>query len=202
MSRAEQFDRLDFDLDDDEDEDGEAVQAVTVVSPPTMQQELSVLADRRPVWMWPINPTLITGLGESVMANRPKKNRPHEGLDIFAAPGTRIYTASSARVLRVRDGRASKQKKSRRAGLFVDLLSDPDAKGIQYIQRYLHLAAVRDLGKEPLALGSPIAELAAAHTSGLGERTHLHFEVRVANADGSYGPPIDPRRFLPPLSIA
>ena len=200
MSRAEQFDRLDFDLDDDEDEDGEVVQAV--VSPSTMQGELSVLADRRPAWMWPINPTLITGLGESVMANRPKKNRPHEGLDIFAPPGTRIYTTSSGRVLRVRDGRASMQQKSRRAGLFVDFLSDPDERGTQYIQRYLHLAVVRDLGNAALAIGSPIGELASAHTSGLGERTHLHFEVRMANADGSYGPPLDPRRFLPPLSIA
>ena len=198
MSRAEQFDRLDFDLDDDD----EATPAVAAVPAQSMQQELSVLADRRPAWMWPINPALITGLGESVMAKRPKKNRPHEGLDIFAPPGARIYTASSGRVLRVRDGRASQQQKSRRAGLFVDFLSDPDERGTQYIQRYLHLAVVRDLGKAALAIGSPIGELASAHTSGLGERTHLHFEVRVANADGSYGPPLDPRRFLPPLSIA
>ena len=198
MSRAEQFDRLDFDLDDDD----EATPAVAAVPAQSMQQELSVLADRRPAWMWPINPALITGLGESVMAKRPKKNRPHEGLDIFAPPGTRIYTASSGKVLRVRDGRASMQQKSRRAGLFVDFLSDPDERGTQYIQRYLHLAVVRDLGNAALAIGSPIGELASAHTSGLGERTHLHFEVRMANADGSYGPPLDPRRFLPPLSIA
>jgi murein DD-endopeptidase MepM/ murein hydrolase activator NlpD len=72
------------------------------------------------------------------MALRPKKNRPHEGLDIFASPGTRIYTASSGRVLRVRDGRVSKDKKSRRAGLFVDFLSDANDQGTQYIQRYLH----------------------------------------------------------------
>ena len=199
MSRAERFDRLDFDLDDGDDD---ATPAVAVVQAQSMQQELSVLADRRPAWMWPINPALITGLGESVMAKRPKKNRPHEGLDIFAPPGTRIYTASRGKVLRVRDGRASTQQKSRRAGLFVDFLSDPDERGTQYIQRYLHLAVVRDLGKAALAIGSPIGELASAHTSGLGERTHLHFEVRVANADGSYGPPLDPRRFLPPLSIA
>ena len=200
MSRAEEFDRLDFDLDDDEEDAAE--KAIVVVSAPTMQQELSVLADRKVPWMWPINPSLITGLGDSVMAVRPKKNRPHEGLDIFAPPGARIYTASKGRVLRVRDGRTSQQKKSRRAGLFVDFLSAPDDQGMQYIQRYLHLASVRDLGKEPLAQGSPIAELAAPHTSGLADRSHLHFEVRAANADGSYGPPIDPRRFLPPLSIA
>ena len=199
MSRAEQFDRLDFDLDDDEDD---AVQAVVPMTTPSMQQELSVLADRKSPWMWPINPKLITGLGDSVMALRPKKNRPHEGLDIFAAPRTRIYTASSGRVLRVRDGRASTDKKSRRAGLFVDFLSDANDQGTQYIQRYLHLASVRDLGKGPLALGSPIGELAPPHTSGLADRPHLHFEVRAVNPDGSYGPPLDPRRFLPPLSIA
>ena len=201
MSRAEQFDRLDFDLDDDENEGAEIVQGA-MVSPPSMHQELSVLADHKPPWMWPINPSLITGIGDSVMTVRPKKNRPHEGLDIFAPPGTRIYTASKGRVLRVRDGRGSLQSKSRRAGLFVDFLSDPDAQGVQYIQRYLHLASVRDLGKEPLAQGSPLAELAQPHTSGLADRSHLHFEVRAVSADGSYGPPIDPRRFLPPLSIA
>ena len=200
MSRAEQFDRLDFDLDDEDDD--EVLQAVAAVPAQSMQQELSVLADRKAPWMWPINPSFITGLGDSVMAVRPKKNRPHQGLDIFAPPGTRIYTASKGRVLRVRDGRASTQKKSRRAGLFVDFLTDPDDQGVQYIQRYLHLASVRDLGKGPLAQGSPLAELAAPYTSGLAERSHLHFEVRAANADGSYGPPIDPRRFLPPLSIA
>ncbi len=202
MSRAERFDRQDFDLADGEDEDREIVQTVAVGSSPAMEQELTDLGGRRHAWMRPINPTLITGLGESVLAKRPKKDRPHEGLDIFAPPGTRIYAASSGRVLRVRDGRASKQQKSRRAGLFVDVLSDPDEQGTQYIQRYLHLAAVRNLGKGPLALGSPLGELAAAHTSGLGPHTHLHFEVRMANSDGSYGPPLDPRRFLPPLSFA
>ena len=200
MSRAEQFDRLDFDLDDEE-EDG-AVQDVVPMAAASMQQELSVLADRKPPWMWPIKLNLITGLGDSVMAVRPGKNRPHEGLDIFASPGTRLYTASSGRVLRVRDGRASKDKKARRAGLFVDFLSDPDDQGTQYIQRYLHLASVRELGKELLAQGSPIGVLASPYTSGLADRSHLHFEVRAVNPGGSYGPPIDPRRFLPPLSIA
>jgi murein DD-endopeptidase MepM/ murein hydrolase activator NlpD len=200
MSRAEQFDRLDFDLDDDEE--GEAKEAVVVVSAPTMQQELSVLADRKAPWMWPIDPRLITRVGDSVMARRPGKNRPHEGLDIFAPAGTRVYSASGGRVLRIRDGRAAKQAKSRRAGLFVDVLSGPDAQGTQYIQRYLHLASVRDLDKSPLAINTPLAELASAYTSGVAQDPHLHFEVRAVNANGSYGPPLDPRRFLPPLSIA
>ena len=40
MSRAEQFDRLDFDLDDDEED---AADEAVVVPAQTMQQELSVL---------------------------------------------------------------------------------------------------------------------------------------------------------------
>ena len=200
MSRAEQFDRLDFDLDDTEED--AADEAIVVVSAPTMQQELSVLADRKAPWMWPIDPRLITRVGDSVMTRRPGKNRPHEGLDIFAPAGTRVYTASAGHVLRVRDGRKAKQPKSRRAGLFVDVLSAPDAQGTQYIQRYLHLASVRELDKSPLAVNTPLAEVAPPHTSGVAQDPHLHFEVRAVKPDGSYGPPLDPRRFLPPLSLA
>lgn len=195
MSRADRFDRSDFDLDD------EPAPASTA-APVREEGGLPVLADVTPRWVWPINPAHITSLGDSVMANRPKKNRPHEGLDIFAAAGTRIYAASGGTVLRVRDGRKSTKKKSRAAGLFVDVLTDPDPSGKQYIQRYLHLATVRDIAKKRLAQGAPIGELAQAHTSGLAADPHLHFEVRAASREGGYGPPLDPRRFLPPLTVS
>lgn len=201
MSRADRFDRSDFDVSAEQD-------AKAVSTPPAGEVAGSARgptksADLTPRWMWPINPVHISSLGDSVMANRPKKNRPHEGLDIFAAAGTRIYAASGGTVLRVRDGRKSSKKKSRAAGLFVDVITDPDPSGTQYIQRYLHLATVRDIDKKRLAQGAPIGELAQAHTSGLAADPHLHFEVRAVRREGSgYGPPLDPRRFLPPLSVS
>lgn len=152
--------------------------------------------------MWPINPIHIQELGDSVMTKRPVKNRPHEGLDIFAPAGVRIYAASSGTVMRVRDGRKSANTKTRAAGLYVDVLTDPDASGTQYIQRYLHLGKARDIDQKRIGQGSPIGELAQAHTSGLAERPHLHFEVRAIQKGGGYGPPLDPRRFLPPLTVS
>lgn len=200
MSRADSFDRSDFDMSD-----GPQPQPIAIPSSsegPAIGRELPMRLDVAPRWMWPINPVHISSLGDSVMANRPKKNRPHEGLDIFAPAGTRIYAASSGTVLRVRDGRKSSKKKTRAAGLFVDVLTDPDPSGTQYIQRYLHLAIVRDIDKKRLAQGAPIGELAQAYTSGLARDPHLHFEVRAVRKEGGYGPPFDPRRFLPPLSVS
>lgn len=199
MSRADRFDRGDFDVEDEQT-------PIPFAAPPVRAEASAergpAKVDLTPRWMWPINPTLITSLGDSVMEDRPDKHRSHEGLDIYAEAGTRIYAAGTGTVLRVRDGRKSSKKKARAAGLFVDVLTDPDPNGTQYIHRYLHLATVRDIDKKQLAQGAPIGELAQAHTSGLAARPHLHFEVRAVRKEGGYGPPLDPRRFLPPLAVS
>lgn len=97
MSRAEQFDRLDFDLDDDEDD---VVQAVVPVTAPSMQQELSVLADRKSPWMWPINPKLITGLGDSVMALRPKVDVQHDWMRCGVRCGIASHAQAGGQIAR------------------------------------------------------------------------------------------------------
>ena len=199
MSRADRFDRADFDFE--EESADKALNAPPALAEPSAER-VTAKPDRTPRWMWPINPALITSLGDSVTPDRPGKHRPHEGLDIFAAAGTRIYASGSGTVLYVVDGRQSNQKKRRAAGLFVAVVTDPDASGTQYLHRYLHLATVRDLDKQRIAQGAPIGELAQAHTSGLAESPHLHFEVRALRQDGSYGPPLDPRWFLPPLAVS
>ena len=192
MSRADRFDRADFEV--------MGTPAPAILEAQAAPQ-VSVRAEPGPRWMWPMNPIHILALGDSVTENRPQKHRPHEGLDVYAPPGTRIYAASSGTVLRVRDGRTSAQAKTRAAGLFVDVLTDPDAGGVQYIQRYLHLGSVRSIDKKRLAQGSPLGELAQPHTSGLASKSHLHFEVRAVRMGGGYGPPLDPRRFFPPLNV-
>lgn len=195
MSRADRFDRSDFEVP-------EVREALAAPDEANLGHDVSVLADVTPRWMWPINPVHISSLGDSVMQDRPVKHRPHDGLDIYAPAGTRIYAASSGTVLRVRDGRNATNKKTRAAGLFVDVLTDPDPGGVQYIQRYLHLGSVRELDKKRLAQGNPIGELAPPHTSGLAAQPHLHFEVRAVQKAGGYGPALDPRRFLPQLSLS
>lgn len=199
MSRAENFDRSDFEI--------ASTQPAAPVAPPTLSESAAGTEKGQPPvptgprWMWPINPIHIQELGDSVLVKRPVKNRPHEGLDIFAPAGVRIYAASSGTVMRVRDGRKSANTKTRAAGLYVDVLTDPDPSGTQYIQRYLHLGKARGIDQKRIEQGSPIGELAQAHTSGLAERPHLHFEVRAIRKEGGYGPPLDPRRFFPPLSV-
>lgn len=200
MSRADSFDRSDFDVAGARS-DGRGDMPSTAGQTDSTA-DLTVLADVTPRWMWPINPAHITSLGDSVMANRPEKNRPHEGLDIYAAAGTRIYASGAGTVLHVLDGRKSDKKKRRAAGLFVAVVTDPDPSGTQYLHRYLHLAMVRDIDKKRIEQGAPIGELAAAHTSGLAAHPHLHFEIRALRKDGSYGPPLDPRRFLPSLAVS
>lgn len=193
MNRGQKFDRLDFDLNITDVDDGEDV----LVMPPQMSSELTVLSER---WRWPIDPRHIRRLGDSVTDSRPGKNRPHQGLDIFASARTRVYAATNAQVLRVVDGRKSENKTQRRAGLFVDVVTGPDGNGTRWIQRYLHLGAVRPLvSGQALAAGDPIGEVAEPYTSGLAAESHLHFEAREVRSDRSYGPPVDPRRFLPTL---
>ena len=192
MSRADRFDRADFEVTGTPSTGAVEKQAAP---------QAPMRADAAPRWMWPMNPLHILSLGDSVTGDRPQKHRPHDGLDIYAPPGTRVYAASSGTVLRVRDGRTSAQAKTRAAGLFVDVLTDPDASGVQYIQRYLHLGSVRSIDKKRLEQGNPIGELAQPHTSGLAAKSHLHFEVRAVRQEGGYGPPLDPRRFLPPLNV-
>jgi len=192
MSRADRFDRADFEV--------VGTPARSIIEAQAAPQA-PVRAEAAPRWMWPMNPIHIVSLGDSVTGDRPQKHRPHEGLDIYAPPGTRIYAASGGTVLRVRDGRTSAQAKTRAAGLFVDVLTDPDASGVQYIQRYLHLGSVRSIDKKRLEQGSPMGELAQPHTSGLAAKSHLHFEVRAVREGGGYGPPLDPRRFFPPLKV-
>ena len=46
------------------------------------------------------------------------------------------------------------------------------------------------------------ARLRRAVRRGLAREPHLHFEVRAVRKEGGYGPPFDPRRFLPPLSVS
>lgn len=199
-SRAEDFDRADFDIDDDEPAEPAKVVPVAVEPVPAVVEPTKAA---RALWMWPIDPRLIIRVGQTSGVYRPKKKRFHEGLDIFTKAGTRVYAATSGTVIRVIDGRTSKDPKRRGAGLYMDFLTDVQSDGVQYIQRYLHMGSIRQEIKKgfQLAKNDPIGDVAGPHKSGLSDDPHLHFEVRAVRGT-AYGAPLDPRRFLPQLQTA
>lgn len=146
---------------------------------------------------WPIDPVLITETGDTVTADRNGKGRPHKGLDIFAPAGSRIRAAQRGIVIRVVDGRTSDRASTQRAGLFVDVMG---VDGLVY--RYLHLGEVVVARRQLISAGAMIGNIAAAYTSGLADRPHLHFEIRAsdfAQVRGDYGTPLNPLRLLPPF---
>ncbi len=147
-------------------------------------------------WLWPITLMELQEIGESVLSHRRGSGRPHKGLDLFAAAGTEVLSASPGRVLRVVNGSRGNTDKQRRAGLFVDVKG---ADGNVY--RYLHLGAAKVKPNQRLRSGEAIGTVAATGHSGVEHsRPHVHFEVRAADYQVSaldYGHPIDPLSLLP-----
>lgn len=139
---------------------------------------------------WPIAPSELQRVGESVMDVRAKSGAPHKGVDLFAPAGTEVRAARSGRVLRVIDGRSAPNQKAKRAGLWVDI-----EVGKQ-IDRYMHLGDTRVAEGQKVRRGDVIGVVAEAHTSGTGVAPHLHFEVRSGDYSRErkdYGDPITPQ---------
>ena len=193
MSRADRFDRADFEL---------AVRPHSPAAPsapssaaPAPQEPEPVAQSQKPIW--PIADLHRQSVGSSVMPNR--HGRAHKGVDIHAPAGAEVLASVGGRVLRVVDGRKSKRPMLRRAGLFVDVRGNDSL-----IYRYLHLGEARAIPGAIIQQGVVVGRVAAAHTSGLGDWTHLHFEIRSSDYDSAtkdYGSPINPLRLLPALNV-
>ena len=136
---------------------------------------------------WPVEPTSV---GESVMAIRGHKPQPHHGVDLHCPAGTVVVSACDARVMLVLDGRLSRDPKRKAAGLWIDCVS----RNLCY--RYLHLGITHVWEGESVIAGQTLGTVADAHTSGLAERPHLHFEIRVWTTAG-YGESLNPLLYLP-----
>jgi murein DD-endopeptidase MepM/ murein hydrolase activator NlpD len=146
---------------------------------------------------WPIARGDVLRVGESVLADRNGKGRPHKGIDIFAAAGSEVLAACDGHVLRAVDGRQGQTIAQHRAGLFVDV-GGRDS----WVYRYLHLADARVEPGRSIKRGDVLGTVGAAFTSGLRETPHLHFEIRQGDFNHSkrdYGRPVDPLRWLSPL---
>lgn len=192
MSRADRFDRADFELPD---------RRQSPEAPPVPSAPLPALPEPEPVAqsqkpIWPIADLHRKAVGSSVMPNR--HGRAHKGVDIQASAGAEVLASVGGRVLRVVDGRKSKRQMLHRAGLFVDVRGNDSL-----IYRYLHLGEARVTPGAIIQQGAVVGLVAAAKTSGLGDWTHLHFEIRTSDYDSAnkdYGSPINPLRLLPALN--
>lgn len=148
--------------------------------------------------IWPLAGLKQGDVGDTIMKDR--RGRPHNGIDLHGAEGTSIIASRSGRILRIVDGRKSKRPSLRRAGLFVDVFG---LDGLIY--RYMHLGSSPDslAVNQDIEQGSLIGTIAKPHTSGLGKRPHLHFEIRRSDYNSEskdYGPAINPLQVLPKLA--
>lgn len=204
MSRADRFDRADFEVRYAQPAPSPKARATEPASGLEAQAQPAITApqgDAEPVraWpmQWPIARKDLKRAGESVLADRNGHGRPHKGIDLFADAGTEVRAASDGTVIRVVDGRNSAQDRQRRAGLFVDVRARN-----ALVLRYLHLGESRVEPGAFIRQGTVLGTVASAHTSGLAQAPHVHFEVRQGDFDRErmdYGQPIDPLRLLPPL---
>lgn len=200
MSRIDRFDRGDF---GPRYARPEPIAADSVVKPsdpvlapqPESPSHATLVLPHRV--RWPIAPAQLHRVGQSVLADRNGQGRPHKGIDLFADAGTPVLAAQQGQVIRVVDGRSGKRAAQQRAGLFIDVLGRDTL-----VYRYLHLGEARVRPGQTVSQGVVLGTVAAAHTSGLREAPHLHFEIRQGDVDRSredYGTPVDPLRLLPPL---
>lgn len=142
---------------------------------------------------WPVDTRAITRIGDTVTLDRNGQGRPHDGVDLFVPAGTEVVSAARGTVTAVKDGRFSSGPHLKRAGLFVEVTA-PGKR----LYRYLHLGSVAVKEGQHLSPRDLVGVVAPAHTSGLGEEPHLHFEVReAAKAGEHYGRPINPLMLLP-----
>lgn len=179
MSRGDSFDRGDF----------QARYEARPQASPSTSPGLSPASARTPAPVWPVpNPQI----GQSVVKDRNGKGRPHKGVDLFVPAGTNVRAVRSGFVVRIIDGRQSTDSHKKRAGLFIDLLG---VDGLLY--RYLHLGSTQVRAGESIRAGQTVGTVADEGTSGTGERSHLHLEIRKSDwSNGAYGAPIDPLTVL------
>ena len=186
MSRADRFDRGDFEVryaQPRQAQDAPPAASQASLRPPDLPavvRPLALSSERGHSVQWPIAQRQITRVGESVLADRNGRGRPHKGIDLFADAGTEVVAASAGEVLRVVDGRQSAHEARRRAGLFIDVRGRN-----ALVFRYLHLGESRVQVGAVVRPGMVLGTVAPAHTSGLASAPHVHFEVRQGDYDPS-----------------
>ena len=137
----------------------------------------------------------LTGISEADFANHPsfawptkypqieayfgwRKKRMHDGLDLKAPRGTRIYAAADGEVI---------DAGARIRGYGKTILLD---HGNGWSTLYAHLSKIKTLKGRHVRKGELIG---LSGRTGRATGPHLHFEIRKASD------PLDPLMFLPPI---
>lgn len=119
----------------------------------------------------------------------PRGGRLHEGADYEAREGDPVRTPWAGQVVRVQSKERWAQREpgpGRDAGAYVEIAHP--SRGL--VTRYLHLEDTPVNVGQLVAAGDVIGTI--GRTGVQSSRTHLHFEVRVLQPDGSYGASVDP----------
>jgi hypothetical protein len=144
--------------------------------------------------IWPILPTAVTAVGESVCTDcrldkEGHKTQPHNGLDLYAPGGTVVASPVKGNVIRVVNGSQQEDESAKQAGLWVDIQAD-DGK----IHRLLHLGHASVSAGQSVKEGDTIGDVASQGSGVEHGARHLHYEIRKRPTGGeAYGAPEDPR---------
>jgi murein DD-endopeptidase MepM/ murein hydrolase activator NlpD len=103
----------------------------------------------------------------------------HAGIDIAGPEGSEIQAAQSGTVVR--------------AGTLTGYGNVIDVKGGTFYTRYGHLSKFSVKKGDVVNAGQKIGEMGS---TGVSSGSHLHFEIRTINADGTAGGAIDPAPYL------
>lgn len=134
-----------------------------------------------PDWSWPVRGDVVTPYrnGDDAYAAG-----QHRGIDIAAAVGTPVDSATAGRVVHAGVAGSS--------GLTVAVLADGGGLELSYL--HLSTAAVRE--GQVVARGDRIGAVGTSGRRSV-EQPHLHFGVHLAGDRHAYRDPLD---FLPPLA--
>jgi len=130
-------------------------------------------------WVWPVEGRVLTPYSND--NGRPYAGGMHRGIDIAAEPGAGVVAA--------RAGTVSHAGVVGSAGLTVAVRT---ADG-RHVTSYLHLAAVAVKKGDAVAAGARIGAVGTSGRRSVAE-PHLHFGIRLAEAEDHY---VDPLSVLP-----
>lgn len=135
-------------------------------------------------WTWPVRGRVVTAYVNDNA--RPYAGGMHRGIDIAAAQGTAVLAA--------RGGTVTYAGALGVSGIVVAVRADDG----RHVTSYLHLGAASVTRGERVASGARLGEVGTTGRRSVTE-PHLHFGVRLADAEDHY---VDPLSLLPAIAAA
>jgi murein DD-endopeptidase MepM/ murein hydrolase activator NlpD len=151
-----------------------AAQILSTVARPDSQDDAPLA--------WPLDGPVTAGYGPRLLP--PVGSPIHNGLDVFALPGTPVASAG--------EGTVRTATSHRILGNVVIVDHGANDGGHPVWTLYAHLERIDVRVGDRLGTGDPLGTVGATGTTAAGP--HLHFEVLINSQ------PVDPRGWLPPRS--